>query len=87
MRESVARIKKERTRLLKETGAHPSQANFLYISTSEPSGLVAERFLQKGIIIRDCHSFRGAGEHHIRVTVGTPEQNARFLQAYEQICA
>jgi histidinol-phosphate aminotransferase len=87
MRESVARIKRERARLLKETEAHPSQANFLYISTSEPSGVVAERFLQKGIIIRDCRSFRGAGEHRIRVTVGTPEQNDRFLQAYEQICA
>jgi histidinol-phosphate aminotransferase len=87
MRASVAKIKKERARLQGKTGAFPSQANFLYISTAEPSHVVAERFLQKGIIIRDCRSFRGAGDHHIRVTVGTREQNARFLNVYDQICA
>jgi histidinol-phosphate aminotransferase len=87
MEKNVAKIKKERARLQKETGASPSQANFVYISTAEPSHVVAERFLQRGIIIRDCRSFRGAGDHHIRVTVGTPEQDDRFLNAYKEICA
>jgi histidinol-phosphate aminotransferase len=45
-----------------------------------------ERFLARGIIIRDCRSFRGAGEHHARVTVGTPSENDRFLSAYQEIC-
>jgi len=46
-----------------------------------------ERFLQRGIIIRDCRTFRGSGEHHVRVTVGTAEENERFLSALQEICA
>ena len=83
---SVAMIRSERERLLKEIRSHPSQANFLYIETAEPSNVVVEKFLRKGIIIRDCRSFRGAGEHYVRVTVGTPEQNDIFLEAYREIC-
>jgi histidinol-phosphate aminotransferase len=86
MRRSVSMIRSERERLQREIGSHPSQANFLYIETIRPSNEVAERFLQEGIIIRDCRSFRGAGEHHVRLTVGTPEQNDRFLEAYRKIC-
>ncbi len=86
MRTSVSRIKSERERLHKEIGSHPSQANFLYIQTEETSDLVTEHFLSRGIIIRDCRSFRGAGEHHVRITVGTPEQNELFLKAFREIC-
>jgi histidinol-phosphate aminotransferase len=86
MRTSVSRIKSERERLHKEIGSHPSQANFLYIQTEETSDLVTEHFLSRGIIIRDCRSFRGAGEHHVRITVGTPEQNDLFLKAFREIC-
>lgn len=87
MRSSVSKIQSERERLHKEVGSHPSQANFLYLETKETSDIVAELFLQKGVIIRDCRSFRGAGEHHVRVTVGTPAQNDRFLETFREICA
>jgi histidinol-phosphate aminotransferase len=86
MRSSVDKIRSERVRLQKGVESHPSSANFLYIETASPSDVVSERFLQKGIIIRDCRSFRGAGDHHIRVTIGTPQQNDLFLEAYRQIC-
>jgi len=86
MRSSVSKIKAERARLQKETGSHPSEANFLYLETEETSGQVTESFLRRGIIIRDCRSFRGAGEHHVRITVGTPEQNDLFLKAFREIC-
>lgn len=86
MRRSVALIRSERERLLRDIKSHPSQANFLYMETAEPSDVVVEKFLRKGIIIRDCRSFRGAGEHHVRVTVGTPQQNDIFLDACRDIC-
>ncbi|MEN3037508.1 MAG: histidinol-phosphate transaminase, partial [Candidatus Methanosuratincola petrocarbonis] len=87
MRRSVEMIKRERELLLSEiVEASPSWGNFLYIETSERSDVITERMLRKGIIVRDCRSFRDAGDHHIRVTVGTPEQNARFLEAYREIC-
>jgi len=87
MRSSVNKIRCERDRMQTEILSHPSQANFLYLKTVEPSNEVVEKFLRRGIIIRDCRSFRGAGEHHVRVTVGTPEENDRFLSAYKEICA
>ncbi|HNU39635.1 MAG: putative aspartate aminotransferase 2 [Euryarchaeota archaeon ADurb.Bin190] len=86
MRRSVERIVSERERLVREIGCDASQANFLYLRTELPSDQFAERFLCQGIIIRDCRSFRGAGEHQVRVTVGRPEENQRFLSAYQEIC-
>ncbi|HPT38327.1 MAG TPA: histidinol-phosphate transaminase [Methanothrix sp.] len=86
MRGSVEKIVRERQRLQKEVSALPSEANFLYLQTEQPSSQFVERFLEKGIIIRDCRSFWGAGEHHVRVTVGTPSENDRFLLAFREIC-
>jgi histidinol-phosphate aminotransferase len=64
--------------------AFPSQGNFLFIHTREKSSLVMERLLSKGVVIRDCSSFPGADCYCIRVTVGTPEQNERFMRAYQE---
>ncbi|TRZ69290.1 MAG: histidinol-phosphate transaminase [Methanothrix sp.] len=87
MRIVVSKIKRERDLLRRAIPeSHPSGGNFLYIETKEMSGLVAEKMLDRGVIIRDCASFRGSGEHHIRVTVGTPEEMLTFLQAYREIC-
>ena len=86
MRRSVERIVSERERLVREIGCDASQANFLYLRTEEPSDQFVERFLSRGIIIRDCRSFRGSGENQVRVTVGRPEENQRFLSAYREIC-
>ena len=86
MRRSVHNIVSERERLEREIGCDASQANFLYLRTEEPSDQFVERFLSRGIIIRDCRSFRGAGEHRVRITVGRPEENRRFLSACREIC-
>ena len=86
MSRSVQNIVSERERLVREIGCGASQANFLYLRTALPSDQFVERFLCRGIIIRDCRSFRGSGEHQVRVTVGRPEENQRFLSAYREIC-
>lgn len=87
MRRSVEAIRRERDRLRRAISEfRPSGANFLYLETAEPSGIVAERLLRRGVIIRDCFSFRGAGDHALRVTVGTPEENDRFLEAFGEVC-
>jgi histidinol-phosphate aminotransferase len=86
MRRSVSMIRKERERRQGSIkGAYPSKGNFLYIKTCHKSKDVAGELLKSGIIIRDCSSMPGAGDHHIRVTIGTPEQNERFLEAYSSI--
>ncbi len=82
MKESVGKIIGERERMRSAIEAFPSEGNFLYIETVERSSLVAERLLGQGIIVNSCSIFPGAGEHCLRVSVGTPEQNDRFLDAY-----
>jgi histidinol-phosphate aminotransferase len=87
MRRSVEAIRQERARLLRLMPQfRPSGGNFLYLETKVPSGEVAEKLLARGVIVRDCFSFRGAGDHALRVTVGTPDENDRFLEAYGEVC-
>ncbi len=87
MKESVGKIVSERERMRSEIDAFSSQGNFLFVQTKEKSNLVAERLLCQGVIVRDCSMFPGAGEHCFRVSVGTPEQNDRFLEAYDPGCS
>jgi histidinol-phosphate aminotransferase len=85
MRRSVSRIISEKERVREEIeGASPSEGNFLFIRTEEKSSLVAERLLSQGIIVRDCATYPGAGDCCLRVTVGTPEENDRFLEAFAE---
>lgn len=85
MRQSVLKIVSERERMRKLIeGAWPTEGNFLFISTKEKSSTIAERLLRRGIIVRDCTSYPGAGDCCMRVTVGTPEQNDLFLNAFRE---
>ena len=43
---------------------------------------IAQMLLKKGIIIRDL---TGYGLNGLRITVGTPEQNGRFLSVFEKV--
>lgn len=86
MKRSVSKIRSERERVQSRIeGAYPSQGNFVYIETPRRSTEMTKSLLERGIVVRDCSPFPGAGENHIRVTVGTPEQNEMFLEAYSSI--
>jgi histidinol-phosphate aminotransferase len=57
----------------------PSQANFGFVDVRQDADALFERLLRRGVIVR---SASGWGlETFIRVTVGTAEQNRRFLEA------
>lgn len=85
MRTSVSKIVSERERMGKQIeGACPAEGDFLFVHTREKSSLVAERLLSRGIIVRDCTSFPGAGDCCLRVTVGTPEQNDLVIEAFRE---
>lgn len=85
MRQTVQKIISERDRMRGHLrGAHSSQGNFLYIETEERSNIVAEELLRRGIVVRDCSIFPGAGAHCLRVSVGRPEQNDLFLEAFRE---
>ena len=54
----------------------PSSANFVLVFVGD-GGEVFKRLMKKGIIVRSMVSYHLP--QYIRVSVGTPEQNARFL--------
>jgi histidinol-phosphate aminotransferase len=69
------------TETLTGLGFHvaPSQANFILVDVGEDAEELWGRLLRRGVIVRPA---TGWGlTHHIRVTVGRPEQNERFLEA------
>lgn len=65
---------------------YPSDANFILVDVSPRSAKeICESLLEKGIIVRDCTSFRGAGNSLIRITVGTKEQNESVISAFHEL--
>lgn len=63
--------------------AHPTQANFILVDLGRPARPVYEALLRQGVIVRPCASW--GLDTCIRVTVGTPAQNERFLTALRQV--
>lgn len=64
----------------------PSEANFLLMDVSPMKAkYVVDECMKRGIILRDCTSFRGMGDTFVRMTVGTPEQNARLTEALSSV--
>ena len=63
----------------------PSQSNFLMILVGKNCQRVYESLLQQGVIVRPLSSF---GYHdYIRVTVGTAQENERFIRSLEKTLA
>jgi histidinol-phosphate aminotransferase len=65
--------------------ASPPVANFVYVETGEDARVVFDRLLREGVIVRPLGPFGAADA--IRVTVGTPEENALFVAALERVLA
>ena len=61
------------------TSVLPSAGNFLMLHAGVNAGARFDALLRSGIIVRPVANY-GLPEH-LRVTLGTPEQNDRFLQA------
>lgn len=59
-----------------------SQANFVFFSTPYDASEVAELLLRKGVIVRPCGGW--GYTKHIRVSVGTHEQNEIFLEKFKE---
>ncbi|VVB54380.1 Aromatic-amino-acid aminotransferase 2 [uncultured archaeon] len=90
LKKSIETVKNGRIQLSGALGSlckvYPSDANFIMIDVSPRSAKeVSESLLRKGIIIRDCTSFRGAGKSLIRISVGTEVQNEKVITAFREI--
>lgn len=61
----------------------PTQANFIYVDLARPCDAVFKGLLKQGVIIRKGDAF--GQPTFIRVTIGTQEQNQRFIGALEAV--
>lgn len=86
LEEQVAAIVTERERLYSalqtQAGVHvwPSDANFLLFRVADAVALRAH-LLDSGVLVRQLHGSHPLLQHCLRVTVGTPAENASFLDA------
>ena len=82
----IERIKQDRDRLFDElrripgVAVYPSAANFLLFETTKPPGEIFRRVYERGVLIRDVSRYYLL-ERALRVSVGTPQENAQFLAA------
>ena len=86
----IAGIVAERHRMARTLAATPgarlsdSRANFLYLRPERPAAEVFAALLARGILVRRV---AGTGEAALRVTVGRPAENDRFLEAWKEVTA
>ncbi|MEF3301787.1 histidinol-phosphate transaminase [Paenibacillus sp. GYB003] len=64
---------------------YPAYGNFVMVDVKRPAKDVFESLLRKGLIVRGGHALDFPTK--IRVTVGSQEQNAKFIAALEQVLA
>ena len=62
-----------------------SAGNFVMIDSGRSAAGLYEGLLREGVIVRPVANY--GLPQHLRVTVGLPEENARFLQALEKVLA
>jgi len=66
-----------------ELSSAPTEGNFVWVDVGRPCVPVFEALLRKGIIVRTGDIF--SAPTHLRVTIGTADQNERFLNALEEV--
>jgi histidinol-phosphate aminotransferase len=57
----------------------PTEANFIYMPLERSAQELNDKLLKKGVIIRPM------GPREIRVTIGLPEENRRFIEALKEV--
>jgi histidinol-phosphate aminotransferase len=63
----------------------PSEANFLLVGVHRDGNALYQNLLRRGVIVRPVGNY--GYPRHLRVTVGLPEENDRFLAALREALA
>ena len=89
LNQAIADIIRERDRVFDElqkrasVRAFPSKANFILMKTARPAHRLFEALYSQGVLVRDVSSYPLL-DRCLRVSIGTPEENDRFLVALDQ---
>ncbi|MBI3988235.1 MAG: histidinol-phosphate transaminase [candidate division NC10 bacterium] len=63
----------------------PTAANFLLVDVGGDGGAIAQALMRKGVIVRPMGMY--GLSRHLRVTIGTPQENERFIRALQEVLA
>lgn len=63
----------------------PSQANFLWFQSQRPAADLFLGLRERGILVRSFHQRGGRLANQLRVTIGTRDENDRFLGALREL--
>lgn len=82
---SVAKLAAERDRVTESLlrmgfSPVPSDANFVLFGRFDDASVAWQSYVDKGVLIRDVGI-----DGHLRVTIGTPEENDAFLEASKEV--
>jgi len=61
----------------------PSVCNFVTVDAREPGREVFQKLLKQGVIVRPLDGY--GLPNHVRVSVGLPEENQRFFDAFDAV--
>ncbi|KZX15763.1 histidinol-phosphate aminotransferase [Methanobrevibacter cuticularis] len=73
---------------IKSLNVLKSYSNYILIGVKETeftASSLSRELLKKGVIVRDCTSFKGLDEYWIRVSIGTMEENKKFISIIKSI--
>ena len=66
----------------------PSKSNFMLIRVKDTGFTASElalELMKKGIIVRDCTSFKGLDEYWIRISICTLEEDKKFIEILKEV--
>ncbi|MCA9565608.1 MAG: histidinol-phosphate transaminase, partial [Myxococcales bacterium] len=63
----------------------PSLTNFIMVRVPTGGAETVQQLMQLGVVVRDMNAY--GFPDHVRVTIGLPEQNERFLAALDEVLA
>ena len=66
----------------------PSKSNFMLINVRDTGFTATElalELMKKGIIVRDCTSFKGLDEYWIRISICTLEEDKKFIEILKEV--
>jgi len=72
----------------KNLTVYESKANYILVDirkTGLTAKILSEKLMKRGVIVRDCTSFKGLDEYWIRVSVGMLEDDEKFIKILEGI--
>ncbi len=76
---------KEKISTLKNFELYDSKTNFILIKSKIKSSIIQKKLLKNKILIRDCSSFRGLDDFHIRIAVKTRAENLKLIRGLQKL--